>query len=93
MEKLLTPEDLAARLGLSVQTIYNRRARGDSLPRSLCIGRKVRFAPEDVSAWLREQYEDSASTNLQCSSPAMVDAPRRPGRPGKAEEIRRRQSA
>lgn len=90
MESLLTPADLARKIGLAVQTIYNRRATGGSLPRSILIGQFVRFASHDVDAWLEQQYED------QCKgiepSPIALEKPSRRGRPTKAEQVRRRDS-
>ncbi|MCW2314031.1 helix-turn-helix transcriptional regulator [Rhodoferax antarcticus] len=88
MEKLLTPADLAQKIGLAVQTIYNRRANGGSLPRCILIGQFVRFAPRDVDVWLAKQYEDQ----LQgiAIQPNLPEKSKRRGRPTKAEQIKRR---
>lgn len=57
MEPLLTLEQLAATLGLSVQTLYNRRARGESLPPCVKLGSRLRFFQTDVRAWLDAQRD------------------------------------
>ena len=49
---LLTIEDLAALMGWSKATVYQRRYRGASLPPSIVIDQTVRFRSEDVDAWL-----------------------------------------
>ena len=92
MEKLLTPEELADILGLSVQTIYNRRALQGPLPPSVNLGRRVRFRPEDVRAWLNDRANLSAVFGVVSAKAATEAAltPKRRGRPTKAEEIARR---
>lgn len=55
---LLTVEELAGYLGVSVSTIYNRRYRGDDLPPSYRIGKAVRYRRRDVEAWLEEQADE-----------------------------------
>lgn len=94
MEPLLTLEQLAATLGLSVQTLYNRRARGESLPPCVKLGNRLRFFQTDVRAWLDAQRDGGGNCQSapsrepgQTNDPA---APRRRGRPTKAEEIRKR---
>ena len=90
MDKLLTPQDLADQTGLALQTIYNRRAQGGSLPRSIKMGRLIRFRPSDVDAWLSMQYEDLPIHAVQVKQD-ILEHPRR-GRPTKAEQVRRRRS-
>lgn len=87
MERLLTPQDLADVTGLAVQTIYNRHSNGGSLPACLMLGRLPRFRQRDVEAWLSAQYETRPSKPPEHSSDT---APRRLGRPTKAEQIARR---
>ena len=58
MEKLLTPEELGQVLGLSTQTIYNRRAQGLPLPPTIKWGRMLRF----------QQQVDSSSVMVNAST-------------------------
>jgi excisionase family DNA binding protein len=95
MDKLLTPAELAEKLGLAVQTVYNRRATGGSLPRAMMIGSRVRFRLEDVEHWLTCQYESFPTQKLAGGqhdeiSQRVDETPRRVGRPTKAEQVRRR---
>ncbi|MFC7411235.1 helix-turn-helix transcriptional regulator [Hydrogenophaga atypica] len=90
METLLTPAQLAATLGLAVQTVYNRRATGGSLPKAILIGSLVRFRTQDIQDWLTSQYEGSLAHELP--NDRRVEAPKRHGRPTKAEQIRRRRA-
>jgi excisionase family DNA binding protein len=55
-QTLLSPEQLAALLGVPLKTIYAWRYRGLG-PRALKVGRHVRFRPSDVSQWLDEQAD------------------------------------
>lgn len=59
-KKLLTPEQLAIWLGLSLNTVNQWRylKRG---PRFLKIGKNVRYAEEDVLAWLEQQSREGTS--------------------------------
>lgn len=57
MNKLLTPAELADIVGLSTQTIYNRRYHGASLPPCVQLGRMVRFPIAGVEAWIAAQAE------------------------------------
>lgn len=93
MEKLLTPQDLANKTGLAVQTIYNRRCNGGSLPRCINTGRLIRFRPCDVDAWYSQMYELPAGENDPTDAignHTEKSEPRRRGRPTKAEQIARR---
>lgn len=93
MEALLSPVQLAAMLGISVQTIYNRRARGESMPTCVKLGGLVRYHPEDVRAWLSKQTE-AAAAGLLASARSEGDADdeirKKRGRPTKAEQRQRR---
>lgn len=58
MSHLMTVRDLAELMGWSEHTVYQRRYRGDSLPRSLKLGNgSVRFRAADVEAWLDDHTE------------------------------------
>ena len=81
MDKLLTPEALGAMLSMSVQTVYNRRAQGLSLPPAVKLGRLLRFREADINTWIAAQIE--------CPAPLLEQPVRRRGRPTKAEQIAR----
>jgi excisionase family DNA binding protein len=57
-DRLISLRDLAEFLGVSVSTIYNRRYRGEDLPRGYRVGRQVRYRMSDVEAWLDQQADD-----------------------------------
>lgn len=50
-ERLWGVKDVAAYLGIPVQTIYQWRSKGYGPP-GLRIGKHVRFMPEEVRAWV-----------------------------------------
>lgn len=53
LPQLMTVRDLAELMGWSEHTIYQRRYRGDSLPRSFKLGNgSVRYRASDVERWL-----------------------------------------
>ena len=79
MEKLFTPEALGAMLSMSVQTVYNRRAQGLSLPSAIKLGRLLRFRESDIEIWIAAQTESPAPLSAQLV--------RRRGRPTKVEQI------
>ena len=89
MEKLLTPLELANYIGIALQTIYNRRANGSTLPKSITIGRQIRFRETDVDHWLSTQYEKEKGD--LCTSTRELCNPKK-GRPTKAEQIAKRSS-
>ncbi|MPT39421.1 MAG: DNA-binding protein [Achromobacter sp.] len=94
MDKLLTSDQLAAVLGVSVQTLYNRRTRGEPLPPCVKVGRLLRYEQTEVHAWLASQRETQHVPQVTLATPERAAAPqvaRRRGRPTKAEQIRRRQ--
>jgi excisionase family DNA binding protein len=47
----ISPEELAAELGIPVKTIYQWRYTGTA-PRAHKIGRHLRFRRRDIEAWL-----------------------------------------
>lgn len=74
MEHLITPAALAKILGLSVQTIYNRRYAGASMPPCVRIGRTIRFPGLGVEEWVAaqaEQFQQPANQNTHCSGGAV----------------------
>jgi excisionase family DNA binding protein len=52
MKQLLSPADVAARLGLSRPHVYTLAAAGKI--RSIKFGRAVRFDPKDVERFIRD---------------------------------------
>jgi len=51
IEQILSMSELAARLRVSVQTIYDLRSRGRG-PRGSRVGRELRFRLSEVDSWL-----------------------------------------
>ncbi|MDO8653849.1 MAG: helix-turn-helix domain-containing protein [Undibacterium sp.] len=84
MEALLSPKTLAAALGIAEQTIYNRHSTGGDLPPVVKLGRLLRFRPVDVNHWLSQKQPETLSASAASSA---QPAPRRRGRPTKAEQI------
>jgi excisionase family DNA binding protein len=56
VEPLWSVDDLAAFLGVPVATIYDWRVDGRG-PVGIRVGRHIRFARQDVSAWVASQRE------------------------------------
>jgi excisionase family DNA binding protein len=56
IEPLLNIEDLAAILGVPVTTIYDWRVDGKG-PCGIRVGRHVKFAREDIVAWIDAHRE------------------------------------
>ena len=52
----ITIDELAGQLGLSVNAVHSLRHRGNG-PQAIRIGRKLRFLPEDIAAWLEQNRE------------------------------------
>jgi predicted DNA-binding transcriptional regulator AlpA len=76
--KLLTIEELAAWLGMTVDAVKQRRYRDpSSLPPAIRIGNSVRYDPETVRAWLKEREEAPPEGEAPCETPIRVDAQER----------------
>ena len=56
---VLTLSQLAAQLGVSVQTLYDLRSQGRG-PRGFRVGRELRFRVSEVDAWLAQLEADDA---------------------------------
>ena len=56
-QSLMSPQDLADKLGLPLASIYNFNYRGTG-PRRIRVGRHVRYRRVDVEAWIERQYTD-----------------------------------
>lgn len=66
MAALLTPEDVAALLGVTVKTIYNwRAARPMYGPPAIKVGKYLRWKPEVVQAWIDALEPDSNVTPIR----------------------------
>lgn len=89
MERLLTPQEVAERLAISVQTLYNRRSYGGDLPPAVHIGRLVRYRQQDVDAWILGLSRHPAVSDAQ-EFAHFHEKPIRRGRPTKAEQVRNR---
>ncbi len=59
LEPALTLSELAARLSVSVQTIYDLRSQGRG-PRGFRVGRELRFRVSEIDAWLARMEEADA---------------------------------
>ena len=90
MEPLLTPKQLANILGLSVQTLYNRRSLGASMPSAVCIGNKVRFRLRDVENWLARQEAKQSVSRCGVFDDSLDLPSKRRGRPTKIDQVRGR---
>jgi excisionase family DNA binding protein len=53
-EKLRKPEEVCEYYGVPLATLYAWRYRGEG-PRSIKVGRHLRYRQEDLDAWLEEQ--------------------------------------
>lgn len=65
--RLLTLEDVAARLGISPSTLRWWRHRGEGPP-SIRLGRHVRYPEDALEAWLAAQIAEE-SARLQGRAP------------------------
>ena len=61
MHELLTASEVAARLRIARQTVYELLKRDDSFPRPIRVmPRAPRWRAADVEAWLAAQTPDAA---------------------------------
>lgn len=58
LKQLVSPAEVAARLGLSRPHVYTLAAAGKI--RSIKFGRAVRFDPKDVERFIREHRREGA---------------------------------
>ena len=56
---VLTLSQLAAQLGVSIQTLYDLRSQGRG-PRGFRVGRELRFRISEVDSWLTQMEADDA---------------------------------
>lgn len=56
LEPLIGAEELAAYLGVPIQTIYDWRCAGTA-PRAFKFGKRLKFAVTDVAEWIEQHHE------------------------------------
>lgn len=60
IEPVLTLSELADRLHVGVQTLYDLRSHGRG-PRGFRVGRELRFRASEIEAWLSRMEADDAA--------------------------------
>lgn len=63
-ERLLTPREVAAYLGVPVSTLYQWRHRGSGPPAIRVGPRQLRWRPGDVEQWLAAQADEQPEPTL-----------------------------
>jgi len=81
--RVLTLPQLAAQLGVTVQTLHDLRSQGRG-PRGFRVGREVRFRVSEVDAWLAQMEVDDAERHPRQAG----DARRPPPAPRSAPTAR-----
>jgi excisionase family DNA binding protein len=64
LDSVITLSQLAAQLGVSVQTLYDLRSQGRG-PRGFRVGRELRFRVSEIDAWLARMESDDAERHPQ----------------------------
>lgn len=64
LETVLPLSELAARLGVSAQTIYDLRSQGRG-PAGFRIGKELRFRSSEIEAWLRRMEDDDRKRHAE----------------------------
>jgi excisionase family DNA binding protein len=59
LDRVVTLSQLAAQLGVNVQTLYDLRSQGRG-PRGFRVGRELRFRVSEIAAWLTQMEADDA---------------------------------
>jgi excisionase family DNA binding protein len=67
---LLTTQQLADLLQISVDTLYAWRSRGEGPP-AYRLGKHLRFRPAEVSSWLERQLSTCAVDSDQRPAPGV----------------------
>ena len=68
LDAVLSLSELAARLGVTVQTIYDLRSQGRG-PRGFRVGRELRFRVSEIDAWLARMEAADAARHPQAARP------------------------
>ncbi|GAB3103757.1 helix-turn-helix domain-containing protein [Isoptericola nanjingensis] len=58
--RLMTPEELAEYLGVTLHCVYAWSSRGGG-PNVVRVGARLRYRPDDVEAWLDRVTDDRAA--------------------------------
>ena len=53
-------DEVAARLGVSKQTLYRWRSEGVDMPKAFTVGSRLRWRSSTVDAWMEAREEVSA---------------------------------
>lgn len=64
LDPVVTMSQLAAQLGVTVQTLYDLRSQGRG-PRGFRVGRELRFRVSAIAAWLAGMEDDDAQRHPQ----------------------------
>ena len=64
LDAVLSLSELAARLRVTVQTIYDLRSQGRG-PRGFRVGRELRFRTSEIDAWLARMEEADAARHSE----------------------------
>jgi excisionase family DNA binding protein len=57
LERMITIEEFAEALGVSVQTVYSWNSQGVG-PRYIKVGKHCRFRPAEIQKWLESRTVD-----------------------------------
>ena len=60
LDPVLTLSQLAAQLGVTVQTLYDLRCQGRG-PHGFRVGRELRFRVSEIDAWIARMEADDAA--------------------------------
>ena len=66
LDRALSLSQLAARLGVKPQTIYDLRSEGRG-PKGFRIGSQLRFRESVIDAWIRQLEEDDEQRHIRSS--------------------------
>jgi predicted DNA-binding transcriptional regulator AlpA len=60
MDEVISQDEAARRLGLSVRSLERHRVAGTG-PKFIKLGRLVRYRPKDISSWIEAGLRTSTS--------------------------------
>jgi predicted site-specific integrase-resolvase len=79
LEELFTVSETARHLRVSVSSLNKWRGEGGG-PRYVLIGRRIRYRPSDIAAYVREQTRTSTSAPARRYAPLLGLEPVTPAR-------------